>query len=342
MLSKEDSNLLNELAKSCKDAKERERLRALYAVSIGHPVQTVAQIFSVDEATIYRWIEKWKTDKDLSDEPREGRPEKLTEKDKDGIKKLLDENNTKKHGMNASFWDTKELQIYFAEKGRKISRETLRAALKKMGAKYVKATLKYAEADLAAQRKFARQFLKEMRSKPNSVVILFQDEMAANCSARKGYGWTFEDRLYVKAPQNNRKKINCFGAVNPIKGEVIEMSSNIAKAPAFIRFLDKIHEKYKRKNVWIYLDNLKVHTSDKVKEWLEFHPSIELKFMPPHSPELNLQEQWWNYKRMKLLNNRSFATPHQLAIAMGWFAKKTSSATIRSVCSFAPIEKRVK
>lgn len=207
-----------------------------------------------------------------------------------------------------------------------------------MGAKYVKAQLLYPEADEKRRRDFAEQFHREMASKPASVIVLFQDEMSAGCPPRKGYGWTFEERLEVNAFQTNRKRLNCFGAVNPLKGEVIQMSSKESKSPAFVRFLKQIVLRYPRKKIWIYTDNLPVHKSGRVDRFLEKHSNLKLKYLPPYSPDVNLQEQWWNYERKKLLNNRYFDSTHQLATAISWFGKQTPPEQVMSICNFSPIE----
>lgn len=336
----EDSATLRELAKSCREAKERERLRALYALSIGQPVKTVADIFCVDESAVYRWIERWQEEKNLADKPKDGRPPSLGEKDREGLKRLLQEDSPKQHGINASFWDTKEIQAYLIRNGRDVSRETVRVCLKGMGAHFVKAQLKYQEANAELRRRFAEQFRKEAESKPNSVIVLFEDEMSAGCSPRMGYGWTFDKVLEIKAPQSGgRKKLNCFGAVNPLEGKVIQMSSSDSKAPTFVKFLRKIEEGHPGKVVWIYLDNLLVHKSAMVRDFLDKHNNIRLKFMPPYSPDLNPQEQWWNHQRRKLLNNRYFLSKHQLATSISWFGKLTPPEEIRSICSLEPIEK---
>lgn len=332
-----DEKLLHGLAKSCKDSKEQNRYLALHAICKGYSVPSVSEIFCVDESTIYRWISQWREDRNMADKPKSGRPPAMDDEDRKEIRRLLEENNPKKHGMNASFWDTKEFHIYFQRQGREVSRETLRTYLKGMGARYVKAQIQYPEADIEKQREFARKFFKE--TKNSSTIILFHDEMAAFCSARKGYGWTFEKRLVIKPPQKNRERVNCFGAVNPLNGEVIEMSSKEAKAPAFVRFLRKIEKKYKKERVIIYLDNLSVHKSKKVKDFIKKHPDMGLEYIPPYSPELNIQEQWWNYKRKKFLNNRNFSSTHQLATSMIHFTKQTSRQQIMSVCNLGPIER---
>ncbi len=332
-----DEQALRELAAACKDAKEKVRYLALHAISKGYVASTVSEIFCVDESTIYRWIERWKKERVVQDKPKSGRPPILSGKGKEVIKSLLEENNPKKHGINASFWDTKELQMYFRKQDKDISRETLRKYLKLIDARYVKAVIVFPEADIEKQRAFAKKFFEE--NKIGSAIILFQDEMSAWCSARKGYGWTLKKRLEVKAPQRNRQRLNCFGAVCPNNGDIIQMTSKESKTPAFIRFLNKIAKKYHNKNVKLYLDNLPVHKARKVNEFICRHPNIQLEFMPPYSPDLNPQEQWWNYERRKLLNNRNFSSTNQLASSMSRFAKQTSSEQIMSICSLEALER---
>lgn len=331
-----DEQLLRELATNCRDAKEKVRYFALHALCKGCTVPLVSEIFCVEESTIYRWIERWKTQKCMQDKPKSGRPPVLDNSDKKEIKKLLEDNDPKKYGINASFWDTKELQAYFQKQGKRISRETFRACLKGLGARYVKSVIIFPEADTEKQKEFAKKFFEENKS--CSAIILFQDEMSAWCSARKGYGWTLGKRLEVKAPQRNRQRLNCFGAVCPKNGEIIQMASKESKTPAFIRFLNKIARKYHNKKIILYLDNLPVHKARKVREFIERHPNIRLEFMPPYSPDLNPQEQWWNYERRKLLNNRNFRSAHQLATSMSWFTRQTTPEQVMSVCSLAPLE----
>lgn len=335
-----DERVLRELAGSCKDVREKVRYLALHALSEEHSVSLVGKIFCVDDATVYRWIERWQVERSVSDAPRDGRPPVLDEKDRQKIRELVEEGDPKKHGFNAGLWGTLELQAYFAARGKTVSRDALRVCLKGMGAHYVKSVVKYAEADAKKQVEFARQLLEKLASKPDSAVVLFQDEMSAGCSARRGYGWTFAKRLVVTSHQR-RTRLNCFGAVNPLTGEIIQMSSAEAKAPAFIRFLRKVEKKYPNKTVWLYIDKGPVHRAKKVTRFLERHDRLERQFLPPYSPDLNPKELWWNFLRSKFLNNHSFENPHQLATSISAFTRLTPPETVMSVCSLAPIEKLV-
>lgn len=204
MLSVEDSHSLQESAKRCKDAKERERLRALYAISVGYPIPTVAEIFSVDEGTIYRWIERWQEEKRLSDKPKRGRPGSLSEEEKQMIRDLVTEGNPKKHGINASIWNTKELREYFYKKGKNVSQETIRRCLKEMGARYVKVDLENVKDDIKMKEEFVKKFVDVMKYNP-SLIMLFEDELLADSSPKRSCTWTFEKRLAAR-PYEKKKK----------------------------------------------------------------------------------------------------------------------------------------
>ena len=75
----EDEQTLRELAKRCRDANTKVRYLALHALSINKPVSMVAEIFCVDRSSLYNWVVKWKEERNLEDGSRSGRPNLLTE-----------------------------------------------------------------------------------------------------------------------------------------------------------------------------------------------------------------------------------------------------------------------
>lgn len=331
------AEVLREQASESKDYKERERLRALYALSIGQSFSLVAEIFCVTRETLHAWVAKFVEERRVSDAPRSGRPPALSGGEERELKRLVEENEPGEHGVNASAWDCAELVKYFARKGKTVSDETLRIALKRMGARYVKAVLAYPEASEQEREEFAKRFITELRGETNRLLVLFEDEMSAELRARKGYGWTFNERLVVQAPQANRERLNLFGAVSPFTGEIIQMTSKESKTGAFVRFLNKIACAHPRKRVWLYLDNLPVHRASKVKTFLQKHSNIQLKPLPRYSPELNPREYWHGFLRKKLLNNQSFNSRSELTGAIHSFTRRVPRAVVKNVCSLQPI-----
>ncbi len=221
----EDEPLLRKLAKECDDAEEKMRYYALHAVSKGKPIIEVAELFLVERQTVYDWIDRWKEDSNVTNKPKSGRPESLDTDDKKKMKGLIDEDYPKKYGINLSHWNTKGLMIYFMNRDKIVSRETIRLALHELGGHYVKAVQRYEEANRKEQIEFARRELKRIKSTTEDTAVLFEDEASVGGSFRKGYGWTFEERLEVKAPSRHMQRLNCFGAVNPLTGEEIIMTA---------------------------------------------------------------------------------------------------------------------
>lgn len=339
VMLEEDEPLLRKHAKECKDVKEQNRYLALHALSEGYGILLVAKIFCVDEDSIGGWIKRWKEEKTLSDKPKSGRPPAFNDDEKKDLKKLIDENDPQKHGMNASFWDCAELRKYYLSRGKDISEDAIRRTLKEMGAHYVKAQFEYNEADLEKQRNFALDFLADIKKLTEKIALLFEDEMSTCTTPHKGYGWTFQKRLIIRTPQSHKERLNTFGATNPIDGRRIQMSSSIAKAPALIMFMEKVLEAYQDKEeIWIYLDNGPVHKSRLLKKWLEMHPKVKIKWMPSYSPDLNPQEQIWGYDRRKFLNNQVFTSARQLRMKLSWFVRRMKPDVVKRVASLIPIE----
>lgn len=166
--------------------------------------------------------------------------------------------------------------------------------------------------------------------------------MSAGGSFRKGYGWTFNERLVIKAPAYHMERSNCFGAVSPLTGDIIQTSSKSAKTPALIKFFHKIIHRFPNSRILLFMDNFRVHHSSKIQRFLKRHKNVRVIFMPPYSPWLNPQEYWWNYQRKKFLNNRFFHSAKQMALATARFVNSVPKETVKSVCSLNPLLKVLK
>ena len=333
-----DRDVLHKQYTECKDYKEKIRYQALYAISRNFSVEDTAAFLDVEESTVYDWIHKWQQEKEVKDKPRSGRPEKLTEKDDEEIRDIIDNKSPKDFGINSATWTTKELHEYFALHHHKlIDEETLRVHLKGMGAHYVKSQLQYAEGDEDKKIEFARNFCRISTNEGFSKVI-FVDEMSVSTSAHSGYGWTFRERLVVEAPQSKKEHANYFGAVEVIEGKIIEVVRKSAKVDSFIALLDKIQSTYPNDKTLICMDNGRVHHASKVDEFFRKHYKLKSMFLPPYSPDINPEEYMHNYLRNKLLRNHNFMSTKQIGHVIGSFVKQINSATVRSVATLIPIE----
>jgi DDE superfamily endonuclease len=80
----------------------------------------------------------------------------------------------------------------------------------------------------------------------------------------------------------------------------------------FIRRADSIYDS-NVKRVFLVLDNISIHKSKKVIEFISVHyPRIKLVFLPTKSPELNLIEIRWMWLQRNAINNNTFRNEHEI------------------------------
>ena len=82
------------------------------------------------------------------------------------------------------------------------------------------------------------------------------------------------------------------------------------------------------------MDNHPVHHSGKVNEFLSKHRRVDIICLPKYSPEMNPQENFWNYIRKKFLNNKLFNSVGEMAEAVTEFIKSIPRKIVRSVCNY--------
>ncbi|EMM76059.1 DDE family endonuclease [Leptospira santarosai str. 2000030832] len=98
------------------------------------------------------------------------------------------------------------------------------------------------------------------------------------------------------------KKLSVIGAISQ-KDFHFQIVTGSVKSQNLIHFL-KMLLKENRKKILIVWDNLSVHKSKVVKEFLkENEKRLQVEFLPPYAPELNPQEYiWGRWKRNYMAN----------------------------------------
>lgn len=323
---------LRQRYKDCKELKQRERLHALLLVASGYPQKEVAKIFLVDEDTIGNWVKTWLEEKRAADKPRSGRPKEINSKTEEEICQLVDENNPREHGINASMWDSRSLSLWLKEeKGIDVTEERIRQLLVANGFKYVKAEFEPIQADENKRQEFKEKFAEVLRELPKWASVLFLDEMSSSLGSKKGYGWTRQRRLVVRV-NASKKRTNVVAAVNPLTGNKVTMKSKTFNKHDFIRFLKKIMQEY-RHAIYLFTDGAPAHIAKEVKEFLKAHPRLNVIFLPAYSPDLNPAEQLWNHTRIKCLNNRLFMSVKQMNATLDWFFRSLGPPEIKRICN---------
>jgi transposase len=119
-----------------------------------------------------------------------------------------------------------------------------------------------------------------------------------------GFLWSFT-RLFIKAPAG-RKRFNILGALNAVTHDIITVTNDTyIDATSVCALLRKIAASHIGDAITLILDNAKYQKCRIVAE-LAQDLKIDLLYLPPYSPNLNLIERLWKYVKKKALYSKYY------------------------------------
>jgi transposase len=140
-------------------------------------------------------------------------------------------------------------------------------------------------------------------------VLLFLDPMHQIHNNENDYAWQpkgLEGTKQVLA-NTGRKRLNIIGAINPVSLQpTVLLTEENCSAEVIEAFLEEVKKQYTQaKTICIILDNAKYQRSYLVQTTAKFF-NIDLIYLPPYSPNLNLIERLWRYFKKEVMKNRYY------------------------------------
>lgn len=107
----------------------------------------------------------------------------------------------------------------------------------------------------------------------------------------------------VPAPGKNEKKV-VYGGVDYKTGLLTYLVADTKCGATFLLFLIALVKAYAGRKIRLVCDNGRFHTTKAVQQWLAEHRhEIEIYWLPPYSPSLNLIERLWGHLKRTVLAN---------------------------------------
>ena len=159
-----------------------------------------------------------------------------------------------------------------------------------------------------AQQEFHDQQLQTTldEAKQGKRTVLFVDAAHFVMGAFLGMVWWVVRLLLPSA--SGRKRHNVLGAYDPIKHEAITITNDTyINQDVFCEFFEKIAKAYadSGRPITLILDNARYQkcqsVTNKAKEL-----TIELLYLPPYSPNLNLIERLWRFVKKQVLYSKHY------------------------------------
>lgn len=119
-----------------------------------------------------------------------------------------------------------------------------------------------------------------------------------------GILWCFT-RLFVKAP-SGRERLNVLAALNAKTHDLVTVTNqSYINAQSVCELLNQLAMRHGQTPITVVLDNARYQRCKLVQEWAE-RLGIELLFLPPYSPNLNLIERFWKFVKKHCLYSRYY------------------------------------
>lgn len=146
--------------------------------------------------------------------------------------------------------------------------------------------------------------------------MIYQDEMEIHRFPALTRMWALVGHQpEVPAPGKNEKKV-VYGGVDYRTGKLTYTLADTKCGSSFLVFLAALLVAYAGKKIRLVCDNGRFHTTKAVQAFLEEHrEQIEVYWLPPYSPSLNLIERLWGHIKRTVLANVLYANMGDLIAA---------------------------
>jgi transposase len=154
--------------------------------------------------------------------------------------------------------------------------------------------------------------------------IYFLDPVHQIHNNANDYAWQLKGAKGTKQVKSNtgRRRLNIIGALDPLTLEpIIVLTEANCNTELMVSYLTHIRDLNKKSGtIYIVLDNAGYNRSYEVKE-IAKKLDIELLYLPPYCPNLNLIERLWKFFKRKIMKNKYYQEFEEFYNAVSLFFK---------------------
>jgi len=274
---------------ACKRVLEDGELPSVVAASLG---------FS--RTSIYPWLRRIEEDgwDALAEKIAEGPDCKLTEKQRQRVKRWIVGKDPRQYGFEFGLWTRRIVQKLIAEKfGVELCLTSVGKLLTQLELTPQKPLRRAYERDPVRIELWKKEEFPKLkkRARKHGAKIYFLDEtgFSSEPNLRRTYG--LRGKTPVVKTSGQRQKVNVISAVSLQGAFWCQVYTHTLKQGDFIAFLKEFMSGQRGK-VFLVLDSHPAHIANSVKEYVQSTQGrLELHFLPPYAPDLNPDEFVWNY-----------------------------------------------
>ncbi|MET3871422.1 IS630 family transposase [Puniceicoccus vermicola] len=285
------------------DAQQEMRRQAIRALKKGRTQTQVAKDFGVAQPTVNRWWKRfevggWAAIGKGKRGRQDGSGRKMTADQEKEIQKLITDKTPDQLKLRFALWTREAVRELIKNRFKiEYGLQSMSVVLARWGFTPQRPLKKAYEQRPAEVKQWMGEVYPEVKKKAKAekAEIWWGDETAIKpeCHFRR----SFSPKGVTPVVRQSAKRFHSslISAINN-QGKMQWMPLKEAiNSETFLKFLRQL-VKFRKRKIILIVDNLRVHHSKPVKEWLEQNTHrIELVFLPAYSPELNPDEYLNNY-----------------------------------------------
>lgn len=125
--------------------------------------------------------------------------------------------------------------------------------------------------------------------------------------------WFVKGKQRIIPTFGKHQGLKLIGTLNDETGGVFCIEEERYDAETFLRFLQLVLERYPTGKIVMILDNARIHHAKLIQPFLKEHEDrLELVFLPPYSPQLNLIEGLWKWLKSDVIYNVFYSSVQEI------------------------------
>jgi len=132
--------------------------------------------------------------------------------------------------------------------------------------------------------------------------------------------WFLKGKQRIIPTYGKHQGVKLLGVLNYETGHVYCVEEEKYDAEIFLNFIKKVMILYPTGKILMILDNARIHHAKMLEPFLlKYENRLELIFLPPYSPPLNLIEGLWGWLKSEIINNVFYTDARKIKLAVREF-----------------------
>jgi transposase len=293
---------LRKIHRRLRQRHEADVVKAIVLLGTGWTERQVAEALLVDERTIRRYVDGYRQNPRIRfwEMNYSGSEPKLDDAQQAALDSYL---------QGRIVMTVAEVVAYVRKTFRvRYSIAGMTGLLHRMGFSYRKPKSVGNKADAEAQEAFVKKYRALKNRKKPGDPIYFTDGVHPQHNSKPAYGWIKKGTAPILPSNTGRQRLNLNGAVNIETFQAVVRDDETLNADSTVALLKMLEQKHPlASRIYVIVDNARYYRSRIVRQYVK-GSRIQLIFLPPYAPNLNLIERLWKYFRKVVLYNRYYAT----------------------------------